>query len=92
MRSPNFEVHLRDHSKSVINNVERFGRPEVVEFRQGWFNDCLPSHSENIAHIRADVDFQSSLHDVVVNLWPHLNPEGYFFTDEYMLLDYCGLF
>lgn len=89
---PEFRGAFKGPLEEVRNNVERFGCPEVVEYRQGWFNESLPSHSENIALICADVDFQSSLHDVVVNLWPHLNPEGYFFTDEYMLLDYCGLF
>jgi len=76
----------------VRNNVSRFGNMELVEFRKGWFNETLPSHKEQIILICADVDFQASLHDVVTNLWPHLYHQGYFFTDEYMLLDYCGLF
>ena len=78
--------------EEVRGNVERFGRIEVVEFRKGWFESTLPLHAEETVLICADVDFQSSLHDVVVHLWPHLFERGYFFIDEYMLLDYCGLF
>ena len=76
----------------VRGNVARFGFVDVVEFRKGWFNETLPKHAEKVVLICADVDFQASLHDVVINLWPHLYEQGYFFTDEYMLLDYCGMF
>jgi hypothetical protein len=39
-----------------------------------------------------DVDFDASLHDCVINLWPHLVPKGYVFIDEYASVDYCALF
>ena len=78
--------------ETVQANVRKYGDISRCEFRKGWFSATLPHHSEKIALICADVDWQASLHDVVVNLWPHLNPQGYFFIDEYMYLDYCGLF
>lgn len=76
----------------VRSNVTRYGAPELTEYRKGWFDATLPHHTEPIVLVCADVDFQASLHDVVVNLWPHLDANGYFFIDEYMFLDYCGLF
>ena len=39
-----------------------------------------------------DVDYQASLRDCVLNLWPHLTERGYLFIDEYMVLDYGALF
>lgn len=76
----------------VAANIKAFGALEVCEFRKGFFKDTLPSHVEPIALIVADVDFHSSLYDVVTNLWPHLVDRGFFFLDEYVLTDYCALF
>lgn len=78
--------------ETVRSNVERFGSIERVQFRKGWFEDTLGSHEEPIALMFLDVDFQASLHECIVNLWPHLVERGYCFIDEYMFLDYCGLF
>lgn len=77
---------------AVRRNVERYGDLGRCEFRKGWFADTLEDHTEPIAMMYLDVDFQSSLHDCVVNLWPHLTAKGHVFVDEYVLLDYCGLF
>lgn len=77
---------------TVRSNVSRYGDISRCEFRQGWFADTLPHHDRRIVLMYLDVDFQSSLHDCVVNLWPHLTRKGYTFVDEYVLLDYCGLF
>jgi O-methyltransferase len=77
---------------TVRRNVERYGDISRCEFRKGWFVDTLPHHTEPIVLTYLDVDFQSSLHDCVVHLWPHLAPRGHLFIDEYVLLDYCGLF
>lgn len=78
--------------QTVTSNVSKYGEIGVCEFRKGWFDQTLQNHVEPIVLICADVDFQASLHDVVVNLWHHLFDQGYFFIDEYMLLYYCGLF
>lgn len=76
----------------VRANVARFGRIERCEFREGWFEDTLPDHDSPIVLCFLDVDYQASLRDCVINLWPHLTPRGYVFIDEYVLLDYCALF
>jgi hypothetical protein len=76
----------------VRANVERGGSIDVCEFRKGWFADTLPSHSEPIVLCYLDVDYQQSLHECVLNLWPHLTDAGYLFVDEYVRLDYCALF
>ena len=38
------------------------------------------------------MDYQASLHECIVNLWPHLAEKGYVFVDEYVLTAYCALF
>lgn len=76
----------------VRATVTRQGAIEVCQFRKGWFNDSLPSHSEPIALCFLDVDFQMSIHQCLVNLWPHLINEGYLFTDDYTILDLCAVF
>jgi O-methyltransferase len=76
----------------VRANVTCYGAIEVCQFRKGWFSDSLPSHSEPIALCFLDVDFQMSIHQCLVNLWPHLIDEGYLFTDDYTILDLCAVF
>lgn len=89
---PESEGFFRGEIETVRAHIEKYGAPEVVELRPGWFADSLPHHTEPIALMFLDVDYQASLHDCVVNLWPHLNAKGYVFLDEFVLLDYCGLF
>ena len=76
----------------VRENVRRHGVIDRCHFRKGWFNNTLPDHEEPVVLCFLDVDFQASLHDCVVNLWPHLTDQGHLFIDEYMLIDYCALF
>jgi len=76
----------------VKDNVRRYGSIKRCEFRKGWFDQTLPHHTEPIVLCFLDVDFQASLHDCVVNLWPHLTDQGYLFIDEFMYIDYCALF
>jgi O-methyltransferase len=83
---------FRGDLELVKENVRRFGVIERCEFRRGWFRDTLPRHTEPIVLCFLDVDFQASLHDCIVNLWPHLTEKGYVFIDEFMFLDYCALF
>ncbi len=84
--------HLNGPLETVRANVARYGAIEVCQFRKGWFCDSLPSHSEPIALCFLDVDFQMSIHQCLVNLWPHLIDEGYLFTDDYTILDLCAVF
>ena len=72
--------------------MRRYGVIERCEFRKGWFRDTLPAHGEPIVLCLIDVDLKSSMHDCIVNLWPHLTNEGYMFFDEYVHLHNCSLF
>jgi O-methyltransferase len=76
----------------VQGNIRKGGVIDRCVFRKGWFKDTVPHHEEPIALMFLDVDYQDSLHDCVVNLWPHLVPGGYVFIDEYVFTDYCALF
>ena len=78
--------------EEVKGNISQYGCIDVCEFNKGWFKDTLPQHHEKIVAMFLDVDFQSSLHDCISNLWPHLHPQGYVFIDEYVHPDYCSLF
>lgn len=83
---------FRGDLRMVQANVRRFGAINRCIFRPGWFKDTLPSHHEPIVMCFLDVDYQGSLYDCIVNLWPHLTDQGYVFIDEYVLVDYCALF
>jgi O-methyltransferase len=76
----------------VRATVGELGAIEVCEFRKGWFKDTLPDHGEPVVLCFLDVDYQSSLRDCVLGLWPHLTDRGLMFIDEYVLVDYCALF
>jgi Macrocin-O-methyltransferase (TylF) len=76
----------------VRNTVRRYGANGRCQFRKGWFKDTLPKHEEPIALCFLDVDYEASMHDCIVNLWPHIIDRGYVFIDEYKRLDYCALF
>jgi Macrocin-O-methyltransferase (TylF) len=83
---------FRGELDTVREHVRRFGAIQRCTFRAGWFEETLPHHHEPIVMCFLDVDFQGSLYDCVVNLWPHLTERGYLFIDEYVLVDYCALF
>lgn len=83
---------FRGELDEVRGNVARYGVLECCEFRKGWFKETLPHHAEPVIAMFLDVDFQDSLHDCVLHLWPHLTPRGWLFVDEYTRLDFCALF
>ena len=72
--------------------MTRHGKIDRCEFRKGWFDTTLPEHTEPIVAAFLDVDYQDSLHDCVLHLWPHLTKRGWLFIDEYTRLDFCALF
>ena len=76
----------------VRSNIARYGDIECCEFIKGWFNDTLPNFNRPIALAYLDVDYESSLNTCILNLWPHLDNQGYIFIDEYVGTDYCALF
>lgn len=86
------EGAYRGELEEVKENVRRLGAIDRCEFRKGWFEQTLPAHDSPIVLCFLDVDYQSSLRECVLHLWPHLTERGYVFIDEYVLLDYCALF
>jgi O-methyltransferase len=76
----------------VRAHVDAHGAGDVCTYVQGWFADTTPHHEAPIALLFLDVDYQSSLTDCILNLWPKLIDRGYCFIDEYTLNDYCALF
>jgi macrocin-O-methyltransferase TylF-like protien len=78
--------------EQVKANVRRWGAIGRCTFVKGFFADTLPQHEQPTVLCFLDVDLQGSLHDCVVNLWPHLTERGYVFIDEYVFPDYCALF
>jgi hypothetical protein len=76
----------------VKAHVHRYGAPEVCTYLKGWFADTLPLHEPPIALLFLDVDYQASLRECILNLWPKLIERGLCFTDEFMFNDYCALF
>lgn len=90
--SPLGEGAFKGELDEVRHNVEAHGVIERCRFRKGWFDDTLAEHTEPIVLAFIDVDHQASMHRCVLDLWPHLNDEGYWFVDEYTRLDYCALF
>lgn len=78
--------------ETVRDNITRRGAIEVCTFRKGWFKDTLPNHTEPVVMMFLDVDFQASMHDCLINLWPKLRQYAYVFIDEYVLVDYCAVF
>ena len=89
---PHAKGGYRGGLDDVQGNVRKYGVIERCQFRQGWFKDTLPNHTEPIVLCLMDVDLKSSMHDCVVNLWPHLAEEGYLFLDDYVNLHDCALF
>ena len=76
----------------VTANVTRLGAIDRCTFRKGWFSDTVPHHREPILLAYLDVDYQESIHDCLVHLWPHLVEQGYVFIDEFHHLRFCALF
>jgi hypothetical protein len=88
----NTEGFLKADLDMVTDNVRRLGVIERCTFKKGWFSDTLPEHDRPIVMCFLDVDYQASLHECILNLWPHLTRQGYVFIDEYVFADYCALF
>jgi O-methyltransferase len=78
--------------EEVKENVRRYGAIDVCEFHQGWFENTLQHHEDDIVLAFLDVDLFASLHDCLTNLWPFVIEGGYIFVDEYLSIDYCAVF
>jgi O-methyltransferase len=78
--------------EEVSESVRQYGAINVCTFHRGWFQDTLPHHEGEIVLAFWDVDFFSSLHDCLLNLWPYIVDGGFVFMDEYRNIDYCSVF
>jgi Macrocin-O-methyltransferase (TylF) len=78
--------------QEVTDNVKAYGAIDVCEFHKGWFENTLPHHEGDIVLMFLDVDFYSSLHDCLLNLWPSVVNKGFVFLDEYLNIPYCAVF
>jgi hypothetical protein len=77
---------------TVQDHVRRFGAIDVCTFRKGWYADTMSQHTEPVVLCFLDVDYQASLHDCMIHLWPKLQPQGYVFLDDFPFLELCALF
>lgn len=89
---PEGEGFLSAGLEQVKAHVETYGAPGCTTYVKGWFEDTTPHHEEPIVFMFLDVDYQASLTDCILNLWPKLTDRGFCFIDEYILNDYCALF
>lgn len=78
--------------EEVTANVRRLGAVEACTFHKGWFNETLVHHEGDIVMAFMDVDYYASLHDCLLNLWPHLVDGACLFLDEYRNVAYCSVF
>ncbi len=73
---------FRGRLREVQRTVERFGAPEVVEYRKGWFNETLPEFRDPVDIVFLDVDLLASTRICLTNLMPLLRPGGSLFTQD----------
>lgn len=66
----------------VKDNVSRWGEIDVCEFRQGWFEDTLPTFADPVAVGFIDVDLASSTRTCLEQLYPRLVPNGVLFSHD----------
>ena len=60
----------------VKRHVEVYGRIDVCQFVEGWFEDTMPNFSEPVAAVYIDVDLASSTRTCLKHLYPLLSPGG----------------
>lgn len=75
-------------------NLQALGRPESVEFIQGYYETSLRDFSRPLALLWMDVDLYQSATDVLNHTLDLLTPGGVIFSDEIPLadVDTSGLF
>jgi len=67
--------------QEVQSNVERLGKPEVVTYVKGWFNESLKNFNEDLMIIWLDVDLKQSVIDVLTETFHRLVVNGIIFCD-----------
>lgn len=76
------EGAFRGRLREVQGTVERFGAPEVVEWRKGWFADTLPAFDAAVDVALVDVDLLASTRTCLAHLVPRLRPDGVLFSQD----------
>jgi len=66
----------------VMDNVSRWGEPDVCEMKPGWFEDTMPSFTDAVAVGFIDVDLASSTRTCLERLYPRLIPGGVLFSHD----------
>lgn len=67
--------------EEVKENIERLGKPEVVTYVKGWFNESLKNFNDDLMLIWLDVDLKQSVIDVLTETFPRLDKNGVIFCD-----------
>ncbi len=67
---------------AVQRVVERFGAPQVCEYRKGWFEETMPGFDEPFDVALLDVDLLASTRTCLRHLFPRLRPGGVLFTQD----------
>ena len=67
--------------QEVKNNMGQFGKPKVVTYVKGWFNESLKNFNQDLMLIWLDVDLKSSVNDVLTNTFHCLVENGVLFCD-----------
>lgn len=91
--NPSFLLSAGDYKSSldeVKENVAEYGCIEVCEFIPGFFSESLKEVTIKPAFVFIDVDFVSSARDCLRHLWPHLVPNGLWFTHEAVYQNYVS--
>jgi hypothetical protein len=78
--------------EEVQENVARYGRLDVCEFVQGYFQDTLPNRNERYVLVFEDADLPSSVATALQYVWPRLHEGCKFFTQEAQDFEVVALF
>lgn len=62
--------------EEVQNNISAYGKPEVVTYHKGWFDETMPLFKEKVALVYIDVDLAESTKTCIKYLYPLIEPGG----------------
>jgi O-methyltransferase len=92
------EIHVyqrgdwRGTQETVVENITKYGSPNLCTFVKGYFEDTLPSFDQRVAFVFCDADLRESVRACLRYLWPLMSDGGIFFTHEAHHLDIGQLF
>jgi len=68
--------------EEVKYNIDKYGKIEVCNFIEGWFDDTMPLFSKKIAAAYLDVDLASSTKTCLKYLYPLIIPGGVLYSQD----------